>query len=102
MVAVLKRKNNKAGPGRPRKAASVSTAENLPEKVIARWGAEDWADDRMTAIRYRYETIDGELVELSEKDIVERYAWGQVEDNTAGGSQTGVLLTSLVAADPMR
>lgn len=62
----------------------------LPARIIARWRAEDWDDRTMTASRYEYYTMDGERIELTEKQA-RLYTWGQTEDNLTGGSQLGEL-----------
>ena len=62
---------------------------DLPETVLARWTAEDWDDETMTACRYTYETEDGPI-ELTPEEA-DLYVWGQNDDNLTGGSQSGYL-----------
>lgn len=62
----------------------------LPEFVLARWAAQDWDDETMTASHYTYEDGDGNPIELTESEN-NRYSWGYCEDNITGGSQGGWL-----------
>ena len=68
---------------------TMNPFQKLPETVLARWKAEDWDDDSMTASQYRYETEDGPI-ELTDAEAA-RYSWGTCEDNLTGGSQRGWL-----------
>jgi hypothetical protein len=75
------------------------TRSNLPGSVLARWKAEDWDEETMTASRYEYvelgETESGNLVQVGPIELTEeeasRYYWGQTEDNDYGGCQRGTL-----------
>jgi len=67
----------------------------LPATVLARWRAEDWDDETMTASRYTYFIQDedgytGEQTDLTEAEAAQ-YSWGRCEDNLTGGSQCGEL-----------
>lgn len=65
-------------------------AQQLPNEVLARWKAEDWNDETMTASHYSYEDGEGNPIELSEQEV-SQYSWGNCEDNITGGSQGGWL-----------
>lgn len=64
---------------------------DLPVSVLARWKAEDWDDDSMTASEYAYESEDGPI-DLTESEA-DLYAWGNTDDNITGGCQRGSLRT---------
>ena len=67
-----------------------SAEKQLPETVLARWSAEDWDADTMTASHYTYETENGPI-ELTEAEA-DQYTWGRTEDNITGGCQRGCLV----------
>lgn len=66
----------------------------LPERVLARWKAEDWNDRTMEADKYTYFAMDEygytTEIELTDADLA-RYSWGITEDDLIGGSQMGTL-----------
>lgn len=67
----------------------------LPERVLARWKAEDWNDRTMEADKYTYFALDEDFyatveIELTEADLA-KYSWGTTEDNLLGGMQVGTL-----------
>ena len=73
----------------------VDAMAALPEHVVATWDAADWDDDKMTASRYRYYTVDecgyrDAEIELTDEQAA-RYTWGTCNDTTTGGMQWGEL-----------
>ena len=73
------------------------TQKTLPQEVLAHWNAADWNDEKMTASKYTYTSLDdatfGDPLELTDEESA-MYSWGQCEDNITGGTQAGTLRAS--------
>lgn len=73
----------------------TNTIRTLPARVRARWTAEDWNDETMTASKYSYEIMDEDGLSLGPIELTEaeadQYSWGTCDENLTGGSQVGDL-----------